>query len=73
MRISTTFLAAALFAAAALPALAASTHSETWYLANANARTAELAACQADRGDLAATPDCINAQAASRSAALAVL
>jgi hypothetical protein len=57
-------LASVFIVAAAGAASAATPHSLPWYQANPAARSAALSACAADPGDLANTPDCINAEAA---------
>ena len=59
---------------AALPAIAATaTHTVPWYLANPVARTSMLSTCNADPGDLAKAPDCVNAEAAQRYAVDSIL
>jgi hypothetical protein len=40
------------------------THDKAYYVAHDPERSAKLAACQADPGKMAATPNCVNAQAA---------
>lgn len=73
LKLRSLFLSTALlFALAGTPAIAAAEHSVPWYLSNAAARSATLATCEADPGDLASTPDCINAKAASRDADTAI-
>jgi hypothetical protein len=71
----TSLLFAPLLAAAlaAAPAYAAAQHDVPWYLANRGALQAELTACAANPGDLAATPDCVNAGAAQQQIAIAGL
>ena len=59
--------------AAPLSALAATAHTVPWYLANPGSLRTTLAACAADPGALAATPDCVNAGAATKAAAIAAL
>jgi hypothetical protein len=46
----------------------APTHDKAYYAANANERASMVATCQADPGRLAATPGCVNAQAADADA-----
>lgn len=46
----------------------APTHDKAYYAANASERTSTVATCQADPGRLAATPNCVNAQAADADA-----
>ena len=46
----------------------ATSHDKAWYAANAADRASTLAACQNDPGRLAATPNCVNAQAADADA-----
>lgn len=67
------FLSPLLLGLSALPALAAAQHTVPWYLANSSARAATLSACNADPGDLAKTPDCINASAAESDFITAML
>jgi hypothetical protein len=55
------------------PVYAAAQHGVPWYLANHAALQSELAACTADPGDLAGTPDCINAKAAQQRAVISTL
>jgi hypothetical protein len=43
-------------------------HDKAYYAANAGARARGVAACRANPGRLAATPDCVNAQAADADA-----
>lgn len=57
-----------LLAFAATPAYAAATHDVPWFANHAAARQAAIAACAANPGDLAASPDCVNAAAAARTA-----
>ena len=54
-----------LLALAAPAAHAAATHDVPWFARHAAARQAAIAA---NPGDLAASPDCINAAAAARAA-----
>jgi len=70
MRRSFRLLAALGLAGAALAACSrtAPSHDKAWYAANAADRASTLAACQNDPGRLAATPDCVNAQAADADA-----
>ncbi len=63
----------AILAFSALPAFAAAQHDVPWYLQHKTERQAEVTACSANPGDLANTPDCINADAASSQAATAAL
>ena len=56
-----------LLALAAPAANAAATHDVPWFARHAAARQAALAACAANPGDLASSPDCINATAAARA------
>ncbi len=55
----------AMLAAAGLAACARSepAHGRAYYLAHDAERTRELARCRNDPGHLAATPDCVNANA----------
>jgi hypothetical protein len=46
----------------------APSHDKTYYAAHESERATQIAACQADPGRLAATPNCINAQAADADA-----
>jgi len=46
----------------------APTHDKAYYAANATERASMVATCQADPGRLAATPNCVNAQAADADA-----
>ena len=46
----------------------APTHDKAYYAANATERASTVATCQADPGRLAATPNCVNAQAADADA-----
>ncbi len=46
----------------------APTHDRAYYAANATERASMVATCQADPGRLAATPNCVNAQAADADA-----
>jgi hypothetical protein len=57
-------------AGAALAACSPTTtsHDKAYYAAHAADRAATLAACQNDPGRRAATPDCVNAQAADADA-----
>jgi hypothetical protein len=64
-------LSLSLSAFAALPATA--THTVPWYLANPVARASMLSTCNADPGDLAKAPDCVNAEAAQRYAVDSIL
>ena len=57
-------LASVFIVAAADTANAATPHTVPWYNANLAARATTLSACVADPGDLANTPDCINAETA---------
>jgi hypothetical protein len=67
-------LSLSLSAFAVAPALAvAATHTVPWYLANPDARASMLSTCNADPGDLAKAPDCMNAQAAQQYAVDSVL
>jgi len=43
-------------------------HDKAYYAAHAAERASQLTACQNDPGRLAATPDCVNAQAADADA-----
>jgi hypothetical protein len=63
-------LAALGSAAAALAACspAEPSHDKAYYAANAAERATKLAACQNDPGKMAATPNCVNAQAADADA-----
>jgi hypothetical protein len=63
-------LAALGLAAAALAACSPTepSHDEAYYAANAAERATKLAACQNDPGKMAATPNCVNAQAADADA-----
>jgi hypothetical protein len=54
-------------------ASAATPHSVPWYQADPAARAATLSACAADLGDLANTPDCINAEAAQKAYIISLL
>jgi hypothetical protein len=73
MRYPTHLLVALGLATTSLPAMAATAHTVPWYLANPGKLHSTLAACQADPGDLNATPDCINAESANKAAAIAAL
>jgi hypothetical protein len=57
-------------AAAALAACspAAHSHDKAYYATHAPERATTLAACRNDPGELAATPSCVNAQAADADA-----
>lgn len=57
-------------AAAALAACAPAepNHDKAYYAAHDAERATKLAACQNDPGKMAATPDCVNAQAADADA-----
>lgn len=70
MRRSFRLLAALGLAGAALAACSptAPSHDKAWYAAHAADRASTLAACQNDPGRLAATPGCVNAQAADADA-----
>jgi len=72
-KLPTLMLSLSLSAFAGTAAMAAASHNVPWYLSNANARAATLATCNADPGDLAATPDCVNAAAAAQDATNSVL
>jgi hypothetical protein len=63
-------LAALGLAAAALAACspAEPSHDKAYYAAHDAERATKLAACQNDPGKLAATPNCVNAQAADADA-----
>ena len=63
-------LAALGLAAAALAACspAEPSHDKAYYAANTAERATKLAACQNDPGKMAATPNCVNAQAADADA-----
>ncbi len=50
-----------LLAASAAPAFASAQHDVPWYIANPQQLQAEISVCQADPGDLANNPDCVNA------------
>ncbi len=63
--ISTLGLSAAVMAACSP---GAPTRDKAYYTAHMQERAAALLACQADPGRLAATPDCLNAQAADADA-----
>jgi hypothetical protein len=67
---ATRLLAALGLAAAALAACspAEPDHDKAYYAANAADRATEVAACQKDPGRLAATANCVNAQAADADA-----
>jgi hypothetical protein len=52
---------------------ASAQHGVPWYLANRAALQSELTACTVDPGDLASTPDCINAKAAQQRIAISTL
>jgi hypothetical protein len=58
------FLTPIMLTLGAAPSFAAAQHDVSWYLSNRDALQSELAACAADPGDLANTPDCENAHAA---------
>ena len=58
-------LAAAMLAACAQPAPG---HDKAYYGGHEAERTTQLAACQNRPGQLAATPNCVNAQAADADA-----
>ena len=60
--------AAGLAAALAACTPAEPAHDVAYYLGHADERTAKLAACQADPGRLAHTPNCVNAVAADGEA-----
>ncbi|WP_174502660.1 EexN family lipoprotein [Acidiphilium sp. C61] len=55
-------------ALAVAPAHAAATHDVPWFTLHASARQAAIATCAANPGDLAASPDCINANTAAHEA-----
>jgi hypothetical protein len=70
----TLFLTTAILTAlAAAPDYASGQHGVPWYLANRVALQSELAACAADPGNLANTPDCVNANAAQKHVDFAAL
>jgi hypothetical protein len=73
LKLRTLALTVSLAALGATPALAAAAHTVPWYLSNTSVRTTTLATCNADPGDLARTPDCINARAAEQYAMDSVL
>jgi hypothetical protein len=58
---------------AAGPSYAATKHDVPWYVANRAALQSELAACTANPGDLANTPDCTNAESAQKRVAIGAL
>ena len=64
------FLAIIGVAALALAACSpqAPAHDKAYYAAHADERAAQLQTCQGDPGRLAATPNCVNAQAADADA-----
>ena len=43
-------------------------HGQAYYIAHPNERSAAIADCRADPGDLEKTPNCINASAAAAAA-----
>ncbi len=63
-------IGAAVLAAIALAACSpqAPAHDKAYYAANASERASTVATCQADPGRLAATPNCVTAQAADADA-----
>ena len=61
-------LAAALAGSLAACTPQAPAHDKPYFAAHDAERASQLAACQADPGRLAATPNCVNAQAADADA-----
>lgn len=62
-----------LLALGTLSAYAGARHDVPWYARHAVARQATVASCMADPGDLASSPDCVNAIDAARSVVAAQL
>ena len=52
---------------------ASAQHSVPWYLANRAALQSEITTCASDPGDLASTPDCVNAKAAQQQIIIGTL
>jgi hypothetical protein len=70
---STIIISATLFCLSFLPAMAAARHDLSFYLNHPQQLHDTLSACQDDPGDLASTPDCINAQDAQQEITLSSL
>lgn len=68
MRVRIALSSAALMAALAACSPQAPSHDKAFYAANAAERATQLGACKNDPGRLAATPNCVNAQAAESDA-----
>ncbi|MBV9511532.1 MAG: EexN family lipoprotein [Caulobacteraceae bacterium] len=62
------FLAAGMLAALAACAPRAAVHDKAFYAAHADVRAKAVAACEANPGGVAGTPDCVNAAAADADA-----
>lgn len=67
------FAAPLLFMISVAPAFAAVQHNVPWYIANPQQLQAEVSACQADPGDLANSPDCVNATEAEHEVIISEL
>ena len=70
---SSLVLSTALLGLSILPAMAAATHGVSWYISHPQELHETIATCQDDPGDLASTPDCVNAMDAQRELAISAL